>query len=245
MLVIGFSRGGTHLLWCALAAHSELYNRKQEVNQLASVHSLGYFKKIALELDALLGLRVRASSLNDKKMVDKAVCSWSRNFLFRTLKRNDPTKYIKPFGFHQDQIVFLIKNPNDQIASWMARGCTRTEAERAYLQHIDNWKKIANWHDDVTFIKFDEFMKNPQPYLSDIWFRYGLDPKSNRPMVTWAPKAHSRNSDLPASHSKARKWIDTPYDQYLSMLKSSSKVSGKYYANNIQSAYDNLPTIEQ
>ena len=219
MLVIGFSRGGTHLLWCFLGSHANLEIRPKEVNQMGSRRSLGLYKKLALELTSLSGLNVFRRDIASPKVVDKMVCSWPKDPIFRVMKRHDPTKYIEPMGFARSHRVFLVKNPHDQIESWMRRGCSLKVGIESYLYHLKNWKKEISRGGGISIVSYEQFCSDAVGVTENIWADAGLDPSEGSAEILWAPKAHAANTFLPSSQSDERRWILTDKHELAASLK--------------------------
>lgn len=242
MLLIGFSRGGTHLVWCFLASHPALVNRRKEVNELASLRAQGVLRKLLLEFASLSGLGWPGANLSAEKFVDKAVCSWPRDRLFAFLRRHDPTKYIGPLGYSYSDKVFLIRHPDSQVASWMKRGCSRRKAQYFYLKHVENWKKIACGPGTASFLRFEDFCKNPVDRTKEIWRSFNLADDFEIKEILWAPKAHSGNSTLPQSHSANRKWVTSDLQSISDMLKNSVVHPPLHLSDEVYAAYETVST---
>ena len=213
MLLVGFSRGGTHLMWCFLASHEALTSREIEVNQLGSKVRLGLQRKIFLETASLLNSGAYSVKVANPCIVDKAVCSWPRDFMFKILRRHDPMKYIKTMGFEDSYRIFLVKNPADQISSWMRRGCSFERAVDSYLYHLRNWQKNIVTYGNAEVVSYDNFCLDPVGVTEAIWNNVGLDPRAGSSKIKWAPKAHGGDQSLPTSDSGQRQWIFTDKDE--------------------------------
>jgi hypothetical protein len=237
MLLIGFSRGGTHLFWCFLASHIELVSRQIEVNELGSKRKLGLSRKLLLELASLGGSNSYSLNLARPNIVDKAVCSWPRDPIFKYLRRHDPMKYVNSMGFQNSYRVFLVKSPHDQIASWMRRGCSLEVAIESYLYHLKNWDRDIKNRGNAEVVSYEQFCNDAVGVTANVWKNAGLDPLAGAAEIRWAPKAHAANKALPSSQFAERSWVSTDKYELAASLRGDSGEVDLQLPNTIVDAY--------
>lgn len=224
--IVGFSRGGTHLFWCFVSSHSQLQIPKVEINDLVGIRRLGFKKKLNLELRCLLGKYSFHFEGMDPKEVQKAVCSWYPNSLFRILRRHDPTKYISNTSLSKAKTIFLVKSEAAQVASWMRRGAKKNIAVKAYQEHLARWKQYSLSHESI-FVNYQEFCDDPIMITQDIWKWLGVPNQDFPNEIQIKPKAHKNNPSGLQANSEHRTWETAKTEEIISSLKLDGKLSEK------------------
>ncbi|QJR17215.1 hypothetical protein [Pelagibacterium halotolerans] len=249
-LVLGFSRGGTHLLWTLLASHPELLCPQIELNDYVGRGRHGLINKLLLEFGSIA--RIPALSRASKNLsalptagnvVHKGVSSWARSNLFRILRRHDVTKYVPGLlPSLSGAIVILVKSPEQQIASWMRRGCSIAEGERAYLEHVAHWGRISRIH-PVAFLRYDDFAGDPAGVCEAIWRLWRVSPVEFPATFVFAPKASQFSQTWPEAGSAERTWVRAETSAIVESLRRSVAVPAREHprlAANVWEQYENI-----
>lgn len=222
--VVGFSRGGTHLFWCFISSHSQLKNAKEEINDFVGLKRLGLIGKLILEFDCLVGTYCRQFDFVQSHEVHKAVCSWYPNILFRVLRRHDPMKYIANSALSKHKTIFLVKSLTAQKKSWSRRGAPVEIAEKAYNEHLENWKLYSRSH-DCLFVSYEKFCADPVRTTKNIWSWLALPEECFPKMIAIKPKAYSSQPNLLQANSIHRSWQFVDSRQLCESLKIDGRSS--------------------
>lgn len=239
IVIVGNSRGGTHLFWRLACAYYGDNQTKNEINDLVGVKRTGLFKKVLLESFMLLGIRLNMNIGIKPKTVQKLVCSWSPSKVFRLLRRNDPTKYLKLESLAQSKVLIIVKSPESQMNSWMRRGCSRNEALRAYNSNITRWLKLKQ---DKVFLRYEDFIINPQKMVEKCFAIMEIEFEKPR-LVTFAPKNYKDNKSYHEAGSEDRKYITKDMSEFLSFIDNDSVKSPIESEASINQTYASIPFI--
>lgn len=240
--IVGFSRGGTHLFWCFISAHSKLINPKFEINDLVGSKEIGFSRKIILEICSLL--RIHSTLFNDisEETVQKAVCSWYPNLIFKLLKRHDPMKYFFSTSLNKNKTIFIVKEKEEQIRSWMGRGASYKVAEKAYEEHLKNWLNYSAKFDSL-FVRYRDFCANPVLVSKCVWEWLGLPKEEFPKKVCIKPKDYKQRKIGMSAHSPERKWKYVTTESLAKSLKldgSDNKIATSSNSNYLKIQFLNV-----
>ena len=239
IVIIGNSRGGTHLFWRLTCAYYRDNLTQEEINDLVGIRRIGLLRKVMLESFMLIGISLDMNIGVEPHTVQKLVCSWSPNKIFRILRRNDPTKYLRLHSLRQSKVLIIVKSPESQVKSWMRRGCSKTEALRAYNSNITRWLKLKQ---DKVFLRYEDFIMDPQKMVEKCFDILEIDIKKPS-SVTFAPKNYRENQSYHEAGSKERKYITNDISEFLNFIDKDSVVSPTESLALKNQTYANIPFV--
>ncbi|MDB4683214.1 hypothetical protein OAF05_01010 [bacterium] len=152
-LVAGMSRGGTNLVWTALASTEYDFITKHEVNQLLSLNSLRFNRKLLLEAYSVFDWYISKETIKCKSLIKNP--PFTRNFLidevFKStidwIKLGQPAPNKLGVLYKKDDILKAKSINLKMVSSWyhnMFYGLLQRNNPLKYFSLLDNLLCFSN-----------------------------------------------------------------------------------------------------
>lgn len=237
--LLSFSRAGSTLLMAYMRAHSQIETGYEEHNPLFRlVGAMRWRGGYEMEL------KVPPNIMD--KLVDEGTELFVKYFFYKlsmmtgkkmaVLKHPWLAPYILKVAriFHDGKIIVLLRHPYDTLASvvdFRKRDDTAKkmfpadwgDLIRLYKDHMQallSAKDIVQ-EDRVKYMKFEDFIENPVPWLMEAYKFYGVrsDEKMVKRILEFGKKDRISLTGRVLAHSK----IDQPEDKFVAQLNENQR----------------------
>jgi hypothetical protein len=231
VLIVGYSKGGTNILWNILQSHPKITAPANETGPILSYNRHLKFGRLYARLKKL--------KLADNFVARRLVDFQLYNYKLRTIRR-DENRYKSEFEIYSKNevkkstlclksvdddifltedllriypemhIICLTRNGYALLNGHKRRGNSIHNVANLYCRVGEKMKEVSERHHNVTFVKFEDILEDPFKVSETLYTFMSLEPTSLKKLRFKSKKILGRNSNHIIKFGKeAQKyWID-------------------------------------